>query len=108
MTIFRSIANWKGDYPKWFAEGKTRLIPKPGVFASENQRPVVHSMSPQPMDNHFGDLDEQQRGAKTGCTGTVDNLLIDRMITLDCQRNKRSLSIAWIDMRKAYDSVDYG
>ena len=55
-------------------------------------------------------MDEQQRGAKTGCTGTVDNLLIDRMITLDCQRNKRSLnfSIAWIDMRKAYDSVDYG
>lgn len=85
MTAFRSIAKWKGDYPKWFAEGKTRPIAKPGVFASENQRPVVHSMSPQPIDKYMGDcelMDEQQRGAKTGCTGTVDNLLIDRMITL--------------------------
>ena len=26
---------------------------------------------------------------------------------LDCQRGKRNLSMAWIDVRKAYDSVDH-
>lgn len=68
-------------------------------------------MSPQPMDKHLGGhelIDEQQRGAKAGYTGTVDSLLIDRMFTLDCHRNKRGLSMAWIDERKAYDLVDYG
>ena len=27
VTAFRSIAEWKGEYPKWFSEGKKRLIP---------------------------------------------------------------------------------
>ena len=39
--------------------------------------------------------------------GTMDNLLIDREVMLDSQRGKRDLSMAWIDVRKAYDSVDH-
>ncbi|XP_068735723.1 uncharacterized protein [Montipora capricornis] len=65
----------------------------------------------QPMDQHlrgYGLMEEQQRGAKSGCCGTVDNLLIDQMVTKDCHRNKRNLSMAWVDVKKAYDSVDYG
>lgn len=27
-----------------------------------------------------------QRGARAGCSGTIDNLLIDRTVTLDCHR----------------------
>ena len=38
-----------------------------------------------------------QRGARAGCTGTTDNLLIDRTVALDCHR---------IDVKKAYGSVD--
>ena len=89
MTAFRSIAKRKEDYPKWFAEGKTRL--SQGylqVFASENQRPVVHSMSPQPMDKHFGDyelMDEQQRGAKNW-------LHWDRGQSFDCPYDHSGLS----------------
>ena len=45
--------------------------------------------------------------AKAKCSGTTDNLMIDRMVTLDCHRNKRNLSVAWIDVRKAYDCVDH-
>ena len=37
----------------------------------------------------------------------MDNLLIDRAVMLDCHRGKRNLSMAWIDVRKAYDSVDH-
>ena len=56
---------------------------------------------------HYGLMEGQQRGAKSGCFGTMDNLLIDRAAMLDCHRGKRNLSMAWIDVRKAYDSVDY-
>ena len=34
-------------------------------------------------------------------------MLIDRAVMLDCHRGKRNLSMAWIDVRKAYDSVDH-
>lgn len=62
------------------------------------------------MDQHlkvYDLMEKQQRGAKAGCSGTTDNLLIDRTVTLDCHRHKRNLSVAWVDVRKAYDSVDH-
>ena len=51
----------------------------------------------------------EQRVAKENCCGTVDNLMIDRdrMVCQDSQRGKTNVSIAWIDVRKAYDSVDH-
>ena len=41
------------------------------------------------------------------CSGTIDNLLIDRMVTQDCHRGRRNLSMAWINVKKAYDSVNH-
>ena len=35
-----------------------------------------------------------QRGATEKCSGTVDNLLIDRMVLQDAQRGRRNL--AWL------------
>lgn len=62
------------------------------------------------MDQHldkYGLMEREQRGAKGNCSGTVDNLLIDRMVRQDSQRGRRNLSMAWIDVKKAYDSVDH-
>ena len=62
------------------------------------------------MDHHletYALMEGEQRGAKKGCSGTIDNLLIDRMVTQDCHRVRRNLSMAWIDVKKAYDSVDH-
>ena len=36
------------------------------------------------------------------------NQLIDRTVTLDCHRERRNLSMAWIDVKKAYNSVGHG
>ena len=58
--------------------------------------------------NRYNLMEAQQRGAKVGCSGTIDDLLINRMVTLDCHRRKRNLIVAWIDVRKAYDSIDHG
>ena len=106
-------------YPEWFTEGRTSLLPKPGDFTSENQRPITclntlykwfTSCVLGPMNEHVDKyelMEKSQRGAKSKCSGTTDNLMIDRMVTLDCHRNKRNLSVAWIDVRKAYDCVDH-
>ena len=62
-------------YPLWFAEGKTRLIPKQGDFSSENQRSITcldniykwfTSCLQIPLDRHLNDYDlmeGEQRGA---------------------------------------------
>ena len=52
-------------------------------------------------------MEGEQRGAEEQCSGTIENLLIDRMVCQDCQRGRRNLSMEWIDVRKAYDSVDH-
>ena len=64
-----------------------------------------------PTDKHLDDYDLMegaQRGARAGCSGTIDNLLIDRMVTLDCHRKKRNLSVGGVNVKKAYDSIDHG
>ena len=55
----------------------------------------------------YGLIDGAQRGTHAGCSGTIDNLLIDKTVTWDCHRRKRNLSMAWIDVKKANDSVDH-
>ena len=54
-------------------------------------------------------MDGAQRGARAGCSGSNYRQFIDcRTVTLDCHRRKGNLSMAWIDVKKAYDSVDHG
>ena len=52
-------------------------------------------------------MENDQRGAKAGCSGTSDNLMVDRMATVDCHRGHRNLSMAWIDVKKDTDTVDH-
>ena len=39
--------------------------------------------------------------------GTKDQLLINKTVLEDCKRRQRNLSMAWIDYRKAFDSVPH-
>ena len=104
-------------YLQWFAEAKASLLPKPGEFSSENQRPITclnnlykwfTSCVQGPIDDHLGELiQNEQSGSKAGSSGTTDNLLIDKTVTLDCHRNMRNVSMAWFDVKKAYHSVDH-
>ena len=43
----------------------------------------------------------------SGCSGTIDNLLIKKMVTQDCHRGRSNMSMAWIDVKGAFDSVDH-
>ena len=40
-TALQAISRSDEEYPQWFSEGKTSLIPKPGKFSSDDQRPIT-------------------------------------------------------------------
>ena len=113
---FQAIARSDREVPFWFTEGK---IQKAGEFSSGNQRPITclntiykwfTSCLLKPVDKHLNEnglMQGEQRGPKANCSGTIDNLLIDRKFCQDSQRGRCNLSMAWIDVKKAYDSVDH-
>ena len=70
---FVAVSESNEEYPTWFAEGKTRLIPKQGEFSSENQRPITclndiykwfTSCLQTPMDDHLIEFDLMENGQK--------------------------------------------
>ena len=67
--------------------GKNNPDTEPGMFPSENQRPITCLNTQykwftlrllRPMDLHLDKhrlLESEQRGARTKCSGTMDNLI---------------------------------
>ena len=49
-------------------------------------------------------LQVDQRGGTRGC---IDDLLIDKTIAEDAKINHKNLSMVWIDIKKAFDSVSH-
>ena len=78
VKSFESIVQGEYQYPWWFAEGKTSLIPKPGELNSGNQRPVTYLNTIykwfalcilKPMNQHLDKYElaeREQRGARAG------------------------------------------
>ena len=65
-----------------------------------NQRPITF-----PITSHHH-LDE---GCAKGCQKRTywqaDNLIIDKMVTMDSYRGKRNLCMAWVNVKKARNLV---
>ena len=49
----------------------------------------------------------EQKGCQRGSFGAKDQLLINKLLTEDCKSRHRSLSMAWVDYQKNYDSVPH-
>ena len=49
----------------------------------------------------------EQKGCRQGSFGAKDQLLINKLLTDDCRTRHKSLSMAWVDYQKAYDSVPH-
>ena len=49
----------------------------------------------------------EQKVCRRGSYECKDQLLINRMIIEDCKSKHRNVSMAWIDYRKAFDSVPH-
>jgi hypothetical protein len=50
---------------------------------------------------------EEQKGNRRKSRGTKDQLLIDKMILRNSKRRKTNLHVAWIDYKKAFDSLPH-
>ena len=83
ISSFQVISEYEEEYPAWFCEGKTTLIPKPGEFTSDNQRPItclnmlykwftlclLVTTNQHLEENDL--MEGVQKGAYAGCSGTT-------------------------------------
>ena len=106
--------------PEWLTEGITYLLPKNDETVNpKNYRPITCLSTTYKLltsvitDRTYNFLENnnifplEQKGCKRGSYGCKDQLLVNKMILEICHRKKRNLSTAWIDYKKAFDSVPH-
>ena len=108
------------EAPEWLTEGITYLLPKTEETKNpKNYRPItclptmyklltsIIAERTYTFLNEHQLLPSEQKGCKRGSYGCKDQLLINKMILEDCKTKKKNLSTAWIDYKKAFDSVPH-
>ncbi|XP_063588611.1 uncharacterized protein LOC134765758 [Penaeus indicus] len=117
---FTKILQNPESAPEWLTEGTTYLLPKNQETQNpKNYRPItcltttykiLTSIITNRMYNFLDDnaiLPQEQKGCKRNSYGCKDQLLINRTILENCRKSNRNLSTAWIDYKKAFDSVPH-
>ena len=102
------------------SKGTTYLLPKVSeTNNTKNYRPItclsptyklLTSIITERTYSFLGQkvlLPYEQKGCRKGSYRCKDQLLINRMIIENCHKKKQNLSTAWIDYRKAFDSVPH-
>ena len=106
--------------PDWLSEGITYLLPKTKETKNpKNYRPITCLTTTYKLltsilterTYNFMESNElfpiEQKGCKRGSYGCKDQLLINKMLLEHCKMKHRNMSMAWIDYRKAFDSVPH-
>ena len=106
--------------PKWLTGGRTTLIYKKGeTDEAKNYRPITclptyYKLMTLILTNKIYEhttmndiLPFEQKGVQRKARGCKDHLMLDKLISEDAKRKKRSVSLMWIDYKKAYDSVPH-
>ncbi|XP_063825313.1 uncharacterized protein LOC135074861 [Ostrinia nubilalis] len=109
-----------GSLPAFMTTGVTTLLYKSGsTMDPKNYRPItclptiyklLTSILTTKINTHIvanNILAPAQNGCKVGSRGTKELLLIDMTISQQVRRSRKALSAAWIDYKKAYDSVPH-
>ena len=102
----------------WFVQGRTVLIPKePGSTKPDKQHPITClntgyklltgtlTVILQSHVTRAGLLPLEQKVLRKGARGCMDALAIDTTVNTDVKRGKKSLTVAWVDFKKAYDQA---
>ena len=121
LNAYNQVIEQSENLPDWFTTAQTYLPPKnKDTENPQNYRPiaclstsykVLTSILTERSYTHITKNDiipEEQRGCARNSYGCKDQLLINKVIIEDCKKKKKNLSMAWIDYRKAYDSVPHG
>ena len=104
--------------PDWLVEGATNLLPKKEeTWIPKNYRTIAclpttfKILTSVITDRLYSHLEKEaimtpeQTGGKKDCYGCKDQLMINNAILEKCK--KKNLSTAWIDYKKAFDSVPH-
>jgi len=118
--IFDDILKHPDTCPEWLTTGRTTLVPKkvdtqnPSNYRPITCLPVVYkiltSIITTRMNHHIqanNIMPEEQKGNSSNTYGTIDQLLINKMVMEEAKQKKRNISTAWIDYRKAFDSIPH-
>lgn len=116
LRLCREAISGECAIPRTVRRGRTILIPKSdNVRDPANHRPItclnvmfkIYTAVLTAKVNAQVVLPEEQRAVRKGARGTLDCHLVDEAVCSDAVSRKRDLSVAYIDFRKAFDSVEY-
>ena len=109
----------EGDHPSWLTQGRTVLVmkdPQQGSIPS-NYRPITclsttwkllsGIIADKIQDHMDGYMHQAQKGIGGGSRGSKHQLLIDQAVAKDSRSRRTNLAMAWIDYKKAYDSIPH-
>ena len=110
-----------GTIEDWMTTGKTTLLIKnkekgavPSNYLPITCLPTTFKLMTviiaEAIQNYLeqnGLIPEEQKGNRRKSRGTKDQLLIDKMILRNTKRRKTNLHVAWIDYKKAFDSLPH-
>jgi hypothetical protein len=108
-----------GDHPSWLTRGRTILIMKDPIQGPipKNYRPItclptmwklLSGIMADKIMEHMGMyMHDAQKGIGGGSRGSKHQLLIDQTVAKDSRSRHTNLAMAWIDYKKAYDSVPH-
>ena len=109
----------EGTHPEWLTEGRTILIqkdPSKGTVPA-NYRPItclstmwklMSGIIAAKISGHMDQyMSRPQKGIGKNTRGAKHQLLVDRTVARDCRMRNTNLSTAWIDYKKAYDSMPH-
>ena len=119
-TILDNILRNPNGCPPWLTTGRTTLVPKKAETRDpSNYRPIcclptiykiLTSIITTRMKTHIeanNIIPEEQKGCTSNSYGTIDQLIVNKMIMMDAINKSRNISTAWIDYRKAFDSIPH-
>jgi hypothetical protein len=117
---FNMVLEDPRQLPEFITRGVTYLLPKDRNTANpakyrpitclSNLYKVLMSVIKRKIQNHCDlnhVLTEEQKGCQKNTQGCKDQVIIDAVVVGQATQKKRNLSMAYIDYKKAYDSVPH-
>ena len=118
--VFDEMINQPEICPDWLTTGRTTLVAKkPQTENPSNYRPITclpviykifSSIIATRMSHHIhinNIIPNEQKGNASETYGTIDQLIINKMVMDSAKSKHRNISTAWIDYKKAFDSVPH-
>ncbi|XP_067947074.1 uncharacterized protein [Watersipora subatra] len=109
----------EGNHPEWLTNGQTVLLIKDPQQEPipKNYRPIMCLLNiwkllsgivAVKLEEHMSHyMTSSQKKIELNTRGAKHRLLVDRTLYQDSRRRHTDVSMAWIDYKKAYDSIPH-